>query len=142
MVFEGLDRCGKSTQSNLLREHLKADFMCYPKREGTTGQLLDSFLKNKSDMCNESVHLLFAMNRWEYNNQLIDKLNQGVNIVCDRYAYSGVAYSAAKGLDFEWCLGADRGMLRPDFVFYMDVKAEETAKREGFGDERFEKQDF
>ena len=69
-------------------------------------------------------------------------LNDGVNVVCDRYAYSGVVYSAAKGLEFDWCLGADRGLLRPDLVFFMDVNAEQISKRAGFGDERFERTEF
>lgn len=31
------------------------------------------------------------------------KLKAGVNLIVDRYSYSGVAFSAAKGLDIEWC---------------------------------------
>ena len=47
-------------------------------------------------MGNEAVHLLFSMNRWEMNRKLIELLDKGTNVVCDRYAYSGVAYSMAK----------------------------------------------
>lgn len=69
-------------------------------------------------------------------------LQVGTNVVCDRYAYSGVAYSAAKGLSFDWCLAADKGLLKPDLVFYIDVGPDEIAKRSGFGDERYEKVEF
>jgi dTMP kinase len=62
--------------------------------------------------------------------------------VSDRYAYSGVCYSVAKGLSFDWCLGADRGLLKPDLVFYIDMSAADLAKRSGYGDERFEKIEF
>jgi dTMP kinase len=31
------------------------------------------------------------------------KLLGGTTLVVDRYSYSGVAFSAAKGLDIEWC---------------------------------------
>lgn len=31
------------------------------------------------------------------------KLLSGTTLVVDRYSYSGVAFSAAKGLDIEWC---------------------------------------
>ena len=93
-------------------------------------------------MGNEAVHLLFAMNRWETRTQILEKLQSGISVVCDRYAYSGVAYSAAKGLDFEWCLGADRGLLRPDLVFFIDISPEAISKRSGFGDERFERVEF
>ena len=67
---------------------------------------------------------------------------EGTNFVCDRYAYSGVAYSGAKGLDFQWCLNADRGLLKPDLVIYMDLDMETIKKRAGFGDERYEKVEF
>ena len=73
----------------------------------------------------EAVHLLFSMNRWEEKDTMIDDmLNKGVNVICDRYAYSGVAYSSAKGLDFEWCLNADKGLIEPDMVIYIDVSME------------------
>ncbi len=32
--------------------------------------------------------------------EINEKLDAGINVVCDRYWYSGVAYSYAKGLDF------------------------------------------
>lgn len=31
------------------------------------------------------------------------KLKTGTTLIVDRYSYSGVAFSAAKGLDIEWC---------------------------------------
>lgn len=31
------------------------------------------------------------------------KLRSGISLIVDRYSYSGVAFSAAKGLDLEWC---------------------------------------
>ena len=93
-------------------------------------------------MGDESVHLLFSMNRWEMRTKIIDLLKVGTNVVSDRYAYSGAAYSAAKGLDFDWCLGADRGLLQPDLVIYFDISAKDIANRAGFGDERFEKIEF
>lgn len=32
-----------------------------------------------------------------------NKLRNGTTLVVDRYSYSGVSFSAAKGLDIEWC---------------------------------------
>ena len=31
------------------------------------------------------------------------KLRTGTTLIVDRYSYSGVAFSSAKGLDIEWC---------------------------------------
>ena len=48
--------------------------------------------------------------------------------ICDRYAYSGVAFSSAKGLDLDWCKACDSGLPAPDCVIYLDIPVEEAAK--------------
>ncbi len=43
---------------------------------------------------------------------LLRKLQAGVTLVVDRYAYSGVAFSVAKalpGLGRDWCMAPDTG---------------------------------
>merc|ERR1719410_2380835 len=51
IVFEGLDRSGKSTQSKLLREHLEkggpetVKWMCFPNRGTAIGCLIDLYLQ-------------------------------------------------------------------------------------------------
>lgn len=52
-----------------------------------------------------------------------------VGQVCDRYAYSGVAYSSAKGLDTQWCKSGDVGLPQPDLVVYLDMSPEQAAAR-------------
>ena len=69
-------------------------------------------------------------------------LEGGVNVICSRYAYSGVAYSNAKGLNLDWCKSVDSGLIRPDIVVYLDVDPVELSKRSGFGDEVYEKVEF
>lgn len=66
------------------------------------------------------------------------QLKAGTTLIVDRYAYSGVAFSSAKGLDLEWCKNPDRGLLQPDLVLFLDLPIEEAQKRGGFGDERYE----
>ena len=131
IVFEGLDRSGKSTQVKKLhaffdQQKQPVKSICYPNRDGQSGELLNNYLKcsKKADIGHEVAHLLFSMNRWEEKKQIIDMLGSGVNVICDRYAYSGVAYSIAKDLGFEWCLGADRGLVMPDLIIYFNVSAD------------------
>jgi dTMP kinase len=52
-------------------------------------------------MSNEAVHLLFALNRWEMKNTILEMMSNGTNVICDRYAYSGIVYSAAKVSDHQ-----------------------------------------
>lgn len=79
---------------------------------------------------------------------------KGINIVSDRYAFSGIAFSAAKvcysasrsiatysaykGLDYEWCKAPDVGLLSPDLVLFLNVSPEVAQQRGGFGAERYE----
>jgi dTMP kinase len=60
----------------------------------------------------------------------------------DRYTYSGVAFSGAKGLDLEWCLNCDKGLPAPDAVIYLNISVENAEKRGGYGNERYEKREM
>lgn len=69
-------------------------------------------------------------------------LESGVSLVCDRYLYSGAAYSFANGLDLTWCLMCDDGLMKPDCVIYIDVLPEVASKRGEWGEERYEVLEF
>ena len=69
-------------------------------------------------------------------------LPPGTYVVCDRYAFSGVAYTAAKGLSFDWCKNPDIGLPTPDRVFYLDIDPEAAKARAEYGNERYEKLEF
>lgn len=68
-------------------------------------------------------------------------LADGVNIVVDRYYYSGCVYSAAKNnplLDLAWSRHPEVGLPRPDACLFLDISSQEAAKRGGYGEERYE----
>jgi len=71
-----------------------------------------------------------------------EKLKTGTTLIVDRYSYSGVAFSSAKGLDIEWCKAPEIGLLAPDSVLYLDISPERAAERGGYGDERYERVEF
>lgn len=162
ILFEGIDRCGKSTQSALLAKYLAtrptknndsqqqdgddghsaAELIRFPDRTSTIGTLINSYLASTTDMSDQTIHLLFSANRWEAAKGLENKLKKGQHLVCDRYAYSGVAFSSAKGLSLDWCKAGDVGLPAPDCVIYLDMPVEDAAKRGNFGEERYEKIDF
>ncbi|KAF5842354.1 thymidylate kinase-domain-containing protein [Dunaliella salina] len=150
IVFEGVDRCGKTTQCNKLMEHLKAkdlsaELWRFPDRSTESGKRINAYLAKEVEMSDEEVHLLFAQNRWEKRQTLLDKLAAGTTLVVDRYAYSGIAYSSAKGKDtmsLEWCKAPDQTLPAPDLVLYLEVSAEAAKARGGFGGERYETADF
>ncbi|XP_071476866.1 thymidylate kinase-like [Diadema antillarum] len=145
LVFEGCDRSGKSTQCKKLVESLqkqgrKAELLRFPERTTLIGKLIDNYLKNSSEVQDNAVHLLFSANRWELEPLMKRKLMEGTTLVVDRYAFSGVAFTAAKeGIDIEWCKQPDIGLPEPDMVLYLDISSEAASMRGDYGSERYEK---
>lgn len=75
----------------------KAQYINFPDRSTPCGVLINSYLTNKQDFKDEGIHLLFTLNRWEAKKNMENLLNEGTTLIVDRYSYSGVAFSAAKG---------------------------------------------
>lgn len=155
IVFEGCDRSGKTTQCNALLKALNfaklikspnkesgAKLIKFPNRESETGKLIDKYLNNKVDFHNNVIHLLFSANRWELMASIEKDLEDGITVICDRYFYSGIVYSLSKGLDKEWCIQSDKGIIKPDLIFFMDIDIDKIIIREGFGNEKYERLEF
>ncbi|XP_063901774.1 thymidylate kinase-like isoform X2 [Zophobas morio] len=143
IVLEGCDRCGKTTQSKLLLQKLqskkiKAELINFPDRTTLIGQLIDKYLTSEKECDDRAIHLLFSANRWEKNRVIQAKLLSGVTLIVDRYAFSGVAYTSAKGYDFEWCKSPDVGLPKPDLVLFLEMSAESASRRNEYGEERYE----
>ncbi|KAJ2489088.1 Thymidylate kinase [Coemansia sp. RSA 2050] len=147
ILFEGCDRSGKTTQSTRLVQALaesgvNAKLVKFPDRTTAIGKMIDAYLTQKTQLSDEAIHLLFSANRWEAMHQMRTDLENGITLVVDRYAFSGVAFSAAKKLDFKWCKAPDVGLIAPDRVFFLDIHPDDAAKRDGYGDEIYEKREF
>ncbi|KAF3775266.1 Thymidylate kinase [Nymphaea thermarum] len=147
IVLEGLDRCGKTSQSTRLFSFLQeqgfsVESWRFPDRTTSVGGVISSYLANASELDDHTVHLLFSANRWEKRSLMESKLRNRTSIIVDRYSYSGVAFSAAKGLDLEWCKAPEIGLLAPDLVLYLDINPEKAAERGGYGGERYEQLEF
>ena len=148
IVLEGVDRVGKSTQAVRLLEGLRSQsysshLMTFPNRSTPIGQIISQYLKGDQHLDDRVIHLLFSANRWEMRQELEQLLSSGTSVIVDRYAYSGVAYSAAKpSLDFEWCQQSDKGLPKPDSVLYLTASPDLITSRNGFGEEKYETKSF
>ena len=151
VVFEGCDKCGKSTQMELTHKYYSEFYkdyhghspsfrpelanpvkMVFPNRTTETGKVIDKYLTSDDEhptYHDRAIHLLFSSNRWEQANTIHQQLLDRKLILCDRYAYSGVAYSAAKGYDIEWCKQPDSGLPNPDLIFYLYLEPEDMKRR-------------
>ncbi|KAF8907804.1 thymidylate kinase-domain-containing protein [Mucidula mucida] len=147
IVIEGLDRSGKTSQTTHLKERLKkqgkkVELLKFPERTTIIGGMINAYLQSETELDDHVIHLLFSANRWELASTLISQLNDGTTIICDRYAFSGIAFSAAKGLPLSWCRAPDVGLPRPDLVVFLDISAEAARARGGYGSERYEKEEM
>ncbi len=107
--------------------------------------MINGYLQSSAEVGgvdDRAIHLLFSANRWEAAPKLVDTLAQGSHIVCDRYAYSGVAFTSAKReedrssmsggeLTLDWCMCPDIGLPAPDAVIFLDLDQSEAEKRGG-----------
>ena len=113
IVIEGTDCSGKETQSDKLIERLKKDGVrvekiAFPMYDTPTGKIVGGPYLGKEYIChgwfNETAPnvdpkvaaLYFAADR-RYNMPKIKKLlDDGVNIIADRYVYSNMAHQGGK----------------------------------------------
>lgn len=65
-----------------------------------------------------------------------------VQLLVDRYCFSGVSYSTANGLEKDWCLSFEKGLPAPDMVIFLDIDPAVAARRKEYGEERFERVEF
>lgn len=144
LLFEGVDRCGKTTQTKLLRDALSAaghsaQLLHFPDRSTAIGQSIHAYLTTSTSMDDRAIHLLFSANRWEAAAKIEALLASGVHVVMDRYSFSGVAFSAAKpGMTLEWCWQPEVGLPKPDAVVFLDIPVVKASTRADFGQERYE----
>ena len=146
IVFEGIDRSGKTTQARLLYQRLagKAELMKFPNDSSPLGQHIRKILSKEIEAikCPQTMHLLFTANRWEYSQQINDILDSGKHVIIDRYSVSGMVYSIANGLSLSWVQNAENGLPIPDITVFLDITPESASQRTEYGNDLYENIDF
>jgi len=158
-VIEGLDGSGKSTQLELLRQHLRKkeqpfQDIHFPKlNQGRFGDMIAQFLRGEfgglDEVHPQLVALLFAADRHEHAETLKGWLNDGQILIADRYVNSNIAFQCAKLTDEsekralrEWILNMEYNYYkipRPVVSLYLDVPFKAVKKsltKERAGEDR------
>lgn len=135
IVLEGIDKSGKTTQTNLLFNHLqnknpgKVLLISFPDYSTQIGKVIRDFLEGRTKLNSETLHMLLAANRREKKDLIEDSLNNGNTILMNRYYHSNLAYGIANGISKEWLLNLDEGMPKEDVTIVLDVEPEITQSR-------------
>ena len=132
--LEGIDGCGKSTQSQFLIEEFEKNdektILLKEPTNGKYGKKLWEMLRGKREATTEEILELFVMDRKEHVNEKISpSLNEGKIVLMDRYYYSTMAYQAAAGIDVNRIRKDNEFAPKPDIVLIFDLPADLAMKR-------------
>ena len=132
--LEGIDGCGKSTQSQFLIEEFEKNdektILLKEPTNGKYGKKLWEMLRGKREATTEEILELFVMDRKEHVNEKISPaLNEGKIVLMDRYYYSTMAYQAAAGIDVNRIRKDNEFAPKPDIVLIFDLPADLAMKR-------------
>lgn len=140
--FEGIDASGKSTQSKLLCEYLKErkvayECLSFPEYSTPIGTEIRDYLGLKRTYSIDAMHMLYAANRYEFKPTIDDWVSREKFVVFNRYCESNIAYGIAHGLPRTWLEGLESRMPQSDYVVYLKINPELSARRKASRD-RFE----
>ncbi|OEH94287.1 dTMP kinase [Bacillus solimangrovi] len=131
----GLDGSGKTTQIKMLEEWFVKNNLSvlltrqptdYYRQDNRVRQYLDS--GECPDM--QAIALLAAADRrWHMKTCVEPSINEGTNIITDRYLYSSLAYFKVRGLEPEYIKAINGDIRTPDVTVFLDLEPEITLKR-------------
>lgn len=139
IVIEGLDGSGKGTQINLLSEYIRrSGGMAYITAEPTsssTGGMIRDALGGFAARDAYELSALFLADRIFHNvnpkNGIRKYINEGIDVICDRYYYSSFAYQGIDA-DLDWVMQMNLGckdIMKPDLCIFLDVDTELCNRR-------------
>lgn len=140
IVFEGLDKAGKSTlikkvQNELTEKGINVATLHFPTENNNPtnifGNLVQDFLQNKIyTNQQELIYHIYANDRLEQKSNLENLLSEHDIVLCDRYMYSNLAYMGVKmqkemdymvkyGYNLEFKINQ---IPEPELIFFLDTK--------------------
>lgn len=139
IVFEGIDGSGKSTQIGLLKQRLQeSGLRCYQTKEptdGPVGALIRQILTGRMKADSRVIASLFAADRADHLlnevDGILEKVEQGVTVLSDRYYFSSYAYHGVD-MDMNWVIRTNEqnaALLRPTFTIFLDLPVETAMER-------------
>ncbi len=137
ITFEGIDGCGKSTQADLLENHLKSirqDVISVREPGGTdiSERIREVLLSTDNRMMSKRTEaLLLAASRAQLTLEtIVPALESGKVVLCDRYLDSTLAYQGyGRQLPVEWLQQINSTAITPDITFYVDIPVDEAMAR-------------
>ncbi len=131
IVFEGIDKAGKTTQAKLLEKKLgsKCVRIDFPDYTTPIGKEIKQFLNGKRNYPDEVKMMLLSANRWEKKGEIEKMVGKGITVIMNRYYQSNLVYGISKGLKLDWLLSLDKGLPKADVVIVIDIRPKTLVSR-------------
>jgi dTMP kinase len=141
-VLEGLDGAGTTTQARLLGERLRREgrsvHATAEPSGGPIGALIRQVLTGRirggaggeGSFGAAALALLFAADRLDhFDVEIAPKLVGGIDVVCDRFTMSSLAYQGAHLRDMRWVEAINRSAAGTRLVVFLRVRPEVALRR-------------
>jgi len=148
--FEGIDGCGKTTQINLLKDYLKSKkintvLTLEPGGSDIGKSLRQILLHHDGYVDNTCELLLYLADRAQHTKTVIlENINKGNFVLCDRYTDSTLAYQGyGRYGDIEKIKLLNKiaaQNIEPDITFLFDTDIKTAQERIGKNKDRLEKE--
>jgi len=141
IVLEGIDGSGTTSQCERLKTHMEAQgrrvLTTFEPTDRVLGAHIRAGLRGQLEEAIDpsTMALLFAADRLDHITHVIaPALASGVDVLCDRYVASSLAYQTAE-LPLEWVARLNERALVPDCTVFLrvdpDVALERIGARQG-----------
>ena len=146
--FEGIDGSGKSTQIKLLEQKLLKKNISYkiyrePGGDKVSEKIRNILLDKELAISDISETMLFLAARGQLvTSNILENLNQGIFVICDRFSDSTVAYQGyGKKINIELiklCNKFVTNSLKPKLTILMKIDYKTAISRLGIKKDRME----
>ena len=144
IAFEGLDQSGKQTQAERLLAAFRsagrtAEFLTFPEYTTPLGTEIGQALQGEREYQPDTLQLLYIANRFEFRPRILQWLEAGTMVVCDRYLASSIAYGEAQGVDAAWLTEIQRFLPQPSLTMLLDIPPDASLNRKRVARDKFER---
>jgi len=144
IVIEGIDGCGKTTVAELLKKRIEEKgYRVYLTKEPFNQKIKELIREiiEKEHELNEyfgkTLALLFSADRYLHQMEIMKKLSEGYIVISDRYYHSSFAYQTIyKGITFDFIKSITPFLVKPDYVFILDIPVEVALNRISIRDKK------
>jgi len=147
-VFEGIDGCGKATQTKLLAEYFakkgyRVERIDFPRYGERSAVMFENYLSGKYGSPKEVgpyvASIFIAQDRYDASFKVREWLKDGKVVVCDRWMASNIGHQGGKLISnlkewkkfVVWLYNLEYGIFnipKPDYTFILKTSPEFSIK--------------